>query len=92
VTWAGLIRKNLLRRPSRTAFTAVGVGLGVALIVALLAIVNGVHRTADDLIHVGSSDFGLFLRGAPARGRTTRRSPTARSGSRRTRIRRAQAC
>jgi putative ABC transport system permease protein len=63
VTWAGLIWKNLLRRPSRTAFTAVGVGLGVALIVALLAIVNGVHRTAADLIHVGRSDFGLFQSG-----------------------------
>jgi putative ABC transport system permease protein len=63
VTWAGLIWKNLLRRPSRTAFTAVGVGLGVALIVALLAITNGVHRTAGDLIHVGRSDFGLFQSG-----------------------------
>ncbi len=63
MTWAGLIWKNLLRRPSRTAFTAVGVALGVALIVALLAITNGVHRTADDLIHVGRSDFGLFQEG-----------------------------
>ena len=34
--------------------------LGVALIVALLAITTGVHRTADDLIHVGRSDFGVF--------------------------------
>jgi putative ABC transport system permease protein len=63
MTWAGLIWRNLLRRPSRTAFTAVGVGLGVGLIVALLAITNGVHRTADDLTHVGRSDFGLFQSG-----------------------------
>ena len=28
MSWAGLIWQNLLRRPSRTAFTAVGVGLG----------------------------------------------------------------
>jgi putative ABC transport system permease protein len=63
MTWAGLIWKNLLRRPSRTAFTAVGVGLGVGLIVALLAITNGVHRTAGDLTHVGRSDFGLFQSG-----------------------------
>jgi len=60
VSWPSLIWKNLLRRPARTAFTAVGVGLGVGLIVALLAITNGVHRTAGDLIHVGRSDFGLF--------------------------------
>jgi putative ABC transport system permease protein len=60
VTWAALIWKNLLRRPARTLFTAAGVGLGVGLIVALLAITNGVHRTAGDLMHVGRADFGLF--------------------------------
>jgi len=60
VTWPGLVWKNLLRRPARTALTAAGVGLGVALIVALLSITNGVHRTAEDLIHVGRADFGLF--------------------------------
>jgi len=60
VTWPALVWKNLLRRPARTAFTAAGVGLGVGLIVALLSITNGVHRTADDLIHVGRADFGLF--------------------------------
>jgi len=60
VTWPALVWKNLLRRPARTALTAAGVGLGVALIVALLSITNGVHRTAEDLIHVGRADFGLF--------------------------------
>jgi putative ABC transport system permease protein len=60
LTWASLIWKNLLRRPARTVFTAVGVGLGVGLIVALLAITNGVHRTAGDLMHVGRADFGLY--------------------------------
>ncbi len=60
MTWPALISRNLLRRAARTVFTAIGVGLGVGLIVALLAITNGVHRTAADLIHVGRSDFGLF--------------------------------
>src|SRR5262245_13946558 len=60
MTWAALVWRNLLRRPARTVLTATGVGLGVALIVALLAITSGVHRTADDLIHVGRSDFGVF--------------------------------
>jgi putative ABC transport system permease protein len=60
MTWPSLIWKNLLRRPARTVFTAVGVGLGVGLIVALLAITSGVHRTADDLTHVGRADFGLY--------------------------------
>jgi putative ABC transport system permease protein len=60
MTWLALIWKNLFRRPARTIFTAVGVGLGVALIVALLSITNGVHQTADDLTHVGRADFGLY--------------------------------
>src|SRR5580765_5040333 len=56
MTWAALIWRNLLRRPARTALTATGVALGVAL----LAITSGVHRTAQDLIHIGRSDFGVF--------------------------------
>ena len=60
VTWFGLVWKNLLRRPARTALTAAGVALGVALIVALLSITAGVQQTANDLIHVGRADFGLF--------------------------------
>jgi putative ABC transport system permease protein len=60
VTWRALVWKNLLRRPTRTALTAAGVALGVALIVALLSITNGVHQTAGDLTHVGRADFGLF--------------------------------
>lgn len=60
MTWFTLIRRNLFRRLARTLFTAVGVGIGVGLIVALLAITNGVHRTAGDLMHVGRADFGLF--------------------------------
>lgn len=60
MTWPALIWKNLLRRPARTVFTAIGVGLGVGLIVALLAITNGVHDTARDLMHIGRADFGLY--------------------------------
>src|SRR5262249_22712069 len=71
VSWAGLIWRNLLRRPSRTAFTAVGVGLGVGLIVALLAITNGVHRTAGDLTHGGPCDFGFSQSGVSASTRSS---------------------
>jgi putative ABC transport system permease protein len=63
VTWAGLVVRNLLRRRVRTALTAAGVALGVGLIVALLSIANGAKRTADELIHVGRADFGLFQAG-----------------------------
>lgn len=64
MTWAGLVLKNLLRRKVRTALTVAGVAVGVGLIVALLSITAGVKETANDLIHVGRSDFGLFQQGA----------------------------
>jgi putative ABC transport system permease protein len=48
----------------RTALTAAGVALGVALIVALLSLTTGARRTATELIHVGRADFGLFQAGA----------------------------
>jgi len=63
MTWLGLVRKNLLRRPVRTLLTAAGVALGVGLIVALLSIAAGAKRTASDLIHLGRADFGLFQSG-----------------------------
>src|ERR671933_2921315 len=63
VTWGGLVLRNLLRRPVRTALTAAGVSLGVGLIVALLSITNGAKRTAGQLIHIGRADFGLFQAG-----------------------------
>jgi putative ABC transport system permease protein len=64
MTWFGLVRRNLLRRPMRTALTTAGVALGVGLIVALLAVSAGAKATADQLIHVGRADFGLFQAGA----------------------------
>src|SRR5664279_6602688 len=63
VTWGKLIWKNLLRRPMRTALTAAGVAIGVGLIVALLSITAGVRKTANQLIHLGRADFGLFQSG-----------------------------
>ncbi|HEY6068026.1 MAG TPA: ABC transporter permease [Gaiellaceae bacterium] len=60
MTWVSLVWRNLLRRPARTALTAAGVALGVGLIVALLSLSTGVKKTADELIHVGRADFGLF--------------------------------
>src|SRR5437588_3008825 len=64
MTWGGLVWKNLRRRRVRTGLTSAGVAIGVGLIVALLSIAAGVRRTANDLIHVGRADFGLFQAGA----------------------------
>ncbi|HWQ01232.1 MAG TPA: ABC transporter permease [Gaiellaceae bacterium] len=64
MTSGGLVLKNLMRRKARTALTVAGVAIGVGLIVALLSITEGVKSTANELIHVGRSDFGLFQEGA----------------------------
>jgi len=58
-----LIVVNLRRRRSRALLTAVGIAVGVATIVALLALTAGLRRSAGELIHLGRADFGLFQGG-----------------------------
>src|SRR5579863_494246 len=60
---AELIVNNLLRRMGRTLLTALGVGLGVATIVALLAVSDGLTQTAAGFAHLGGSDLGVFQAG-----------------------------
>jgi putative ABC transport system permease protein len=59
----GLITTNLVRRRGRTFLTALGVGVGVATIVALLALSAGLTQTAAGLVHLGGSDLGVFQAG-----------------------------
>ncbi len=59
-----LIAANLRRRAARTALTAAGIAVGVAAIVALLALSAGLNRTAGQLVHLGRADLGLFQREA----------------------------
>jgi putative ABC transport system permease protein len=61
---AGLITANLRRRTMRTAITAAGIGFGVAAIVALLALSDGLNQTSAQLFHLGRADLGLFQRDA----------------------------
>jgi putative ABC transport system permease protein len=51
-------------RPGRTLLTALGTALGIATIVALLAISDGANRSAGQLVNLGASDLGLFQRDA----------------------------
>ncbi len=60
---AELIVNNLTRRIGRTLLTALGVGLGVATIVALLSVSDGLTQTAAGFIHLGDSDLGVFQAG-----------------------------
>lgn len=59
-----LIAVNIARRKARTALTAAGIAVGVAAIVALLALSDGLNRTAGQLVHLGRADLGLFQKGA----------------------------
>jgi len=55
---------NLRGRPARTFLTALGTALGIATIVALLAVVGGAQRSARAFVHLGPAEFGLFQRDA----------------------------
>lgn len=54
---------NLWRRPGRTAFTALGIALGVATIVALLSLGEGLKQTAGGLVRLGQADFAVLQHG-----------------------------
>jgi putative ABC transport system permease protein len=59
----GLIFTNLSRRLGRTILTSLGVGVGVATIVALLSLSTGLTQTAAGFVHLGGSDLGVFQSG-----------------------------
>ncbi|MGO9972167.1 MAG: ABC transporter permease [Solirubrobacteraceae bacterium] len=56
----GLIAANVRRRATRTGLTAAGIAVGVAAVVALLALSAGLNQTAGQLVHLGKADLGLF--------------------------------
>lgn len=59
----GLIVLNLARNRGRTALTAIGIGIGVATIVALLALTQGLRQSVGGLSNLGGADFGIFQSG-----------------------------
>jgi putative ABC transport system permease protein len=59
-----LIAANAQRRRARTFLTAAGIAVGVAAVVALLALSTGLNQTAGQLVHIGRADLGLFQRDA----------------------------
>ena len=59
-----LVTANLRRRTARTFLTAGGVAVGVAAVVALLALSTGLNNSAAQFVHLGGADLGLFQRAA----------------------------
>jgi putative ABC transport system permease protein len=66
---------TIRRRPLRTFLTALGTALGIATIVALLAISDGAQQSAGKFFNLGPSDLGLFQ--ASAADPTTSVLPTS---------------
>jgi putative ABC transport system permease protein len=64
VTLLGQTLTTLRHRPARTLLTALGTALGIATIVALLAVGAGARHSAGDFLHLGASDLGLFQKDA----------------------------
>lgn len=59
----GLIALNLVRNRGRTALTAAGIAIGVATIVALLALTQGLKQSVGGLSHLGGASLGVFQGG-----------------------------
>lgn len=55
-----IVLANLRRRPGRTAFTALGIAIGVATVVALLSLGEGLKQTAAGLTKLGAADFAVL--------------------------------
>lgn len=51
---------SLRHRPLRTFLTSLGTALGIATIVALLAVAGGAQKSAGKFFNLGASDLGLF--------------------------------
>lgn len=58
-----LVIASLRRRLARTLLTATGIGVGVAAVVALISLGDGLKHTAAGFIHLGKADLGLFQSG-----------------------------
>jgi putative ABC transport system permease protein len=56
----GLILANVRRRSARALLTAAGIAVGVAAVIALLALSQGLDNTAAEFAHLGKADLGLF--------------------------------
>ena len=52
-----MILRNLLRRKTRTALTAVGIGIGIAAIVALVSIADGYSAQFTSMMTKGGADL-----------------------------------
>lgn len=58
-----LILKNLVRRKTRSAFAILGISIGIATIIGLGAVTDGLKSSMDQLLRTGRADFLLAEKG-----------------------------
>ena len=59
-----LILKNLLRRKTRSAFAILGISIGIATIIALGAVTDGLKFSMQQILKTGKADFCIAEKGA----------------------------
>jgi ABC-type antimicrobial peptide transport system permease subunit len=55
IPWSSM--RNLLRRPTRTIVTVMGIGIGVGFVVALMAVTEGMKGAYNQMASAGQSDL-----------------------------------
>lgn len=63
MSFMSLIFKNPFRNKSRALLAIIGIGIGIATIVALGAITAGLTTSIDNTLHAGGSDFSVLSKG-----------------------------
>ncbi|MDR2966398.1 MAG: ABC transporter permease [Methanobacteriaceae archaeon] len=68
MSFISLIFKNPFRNKSRALLAIIGIGIGIATIIALGAITAGLTQTIDDTLHAGGADFSILSKESDAVG------------------------
>jgi len=58
-----LVFKNISRRKTRSAFTVLGISIGIATIIALGALMNGMTTSMEGILKSGEADFTIAQSG-----------------------------
>ena len=68
MSFISLIFKNPFRNKSRALLAIIGIGIGIATIVALGAIMAGMTSALDETLSVGGADFSILSKESDAMG------------------------
>ena len=68
MSFISLIFKNPFRNKSRALLAIIGIGIGIATIIALGAITAGMTTALDDTLSVGGADFSILSKESDAMG------------------------